>query len=537
MRDSAAVAPDAPMGAAMASEEISLPELVRLCATDSRLFCKSFFPKVYRQGFAPFHAQMWDFFEKEGKRLRMAQVFRGGAKTTNARAMTAKRIAYGISHTIFFVGKSEGKALHAGKWLRNQIEYNRFFASTFQLKAGSKWRDAEFEIIHGVDEYPIWVVCSGIEGSLRGLNIDGFRPDLIVLDDVLDKVNSGTPEQRKKIEEDMIYGAIKQSLAPRSEAPEGMILGLQTPLDREDFSVKAATDPDWDFMKVACWTPETAELPLDSQRSAWEERFPTPDLREDKRGHMRRNMLSVWMREMECKCTSPETSAFRTEWLRRWSTLPLGLTHILVIDPVPPPTPGQIARGFEKKDYEAFAVLGFYAGDIFVREVVVNRGHDPLWTVNEFFRLVYKYNPIWASVESIGYQAVLAWLLRQAMIARRRYVMIQEFKDQRSKYSRIIDGLTGVAAEGHLFLPPAGHPEAESEGMQMFMQQFADYPAVSHDDALEVVAVGCAGAQGKLDPTAEGVEGRADDDEQSAVGRYGEPIEERRYLPGEHIAP
>lgn len=515
-------------------EEVSLVELVDLCAGDSLLFSKTFFPKTFRQDFAPFHPRMWSFVEKPippGKRLRMMQVFRGGAKTSFIRTLAAKRIAYAVSRTILIIGKSEGHAVRTLSWLRKAVQYNPLYASTFSLRPGAKWSGTEAEIVHRIDEVPISIVGMGITGSTRGLNIDDFRPDLILLDDVLDEENTSTEESRQKINE-LIYGALKESLAPASETPDAMMVGCQTPINRDDYSVKAEHDSEWDFLRIGCWTPETAELPIESQVSSWPSRWTDKTLRDEKRAALARNQASIWSREKECKVIAAEDLAFRGEWLIRFENLPEGMTHTLSIDPVPPPTKHQIAVGFEKKDYESLSVVGHYGPRCFVREVVVNRGHDPLWTITEFFRLARKYNILWAMVETVAYQAVLAWLLRQAMQARRQYYGILEFKDGHSKYHRIVSGLTEIASQGNLLIPPDSSPEGidNSPGMAMFVQQFSQYPRVAHDDALESVAVAVTGAQGKLDVEAEGVT-------PTEIDRYGNPIEELKYIPGVHIAP
>lgn len=524
-------------GENMTDEAISVPELVNLCAVDSLLFSKTFFGRTFRQEFAPFHRGMWDFVEQPippGKRLRMLQVFRGGAKTSFLRTFTAKRIAYGISHTILYIGKSEGHAIRSVDWLRRAITTNRVYADTFQLRRGEKWSGPEAQIIHGIDAYPIYLVGMGITGSVRGLNLDDFRPDLIVLDDVLDEENSATEEQRQKIDE-LVYGALKESLAPASEIPDAMMIGCQTPMNRDDFSVRAESDPEWDFLRIGCWTPETAAAPIDSQESAWPARWSHDTLRAEKRAALARNQASIWSREKECQIVAAEDLAFRSEWLQRWDGLPGEMVHTLAIDPVPPPTKVQVAKGFEKKDYEALAVVGHYGPKIYVREVITNRGHDPLWTVNEFFRLAVKYRILWAVVETVAYQATLAWLLRQAMQARRLYFGIQEFNDGHSKFYRITQGLTGLAAEGMLLLPPDNSPEgiAHSPGMAMFVQQFCQYPRVSHDDALESVAVAATAAQGRLDFEAEGVGNMP---EVVEVDRYGFAIERRLEI-GQALCP
>jgi phage terminase large subunit-like protein len=465
-----------------ANTAVSVDELVKLCAINSELFGQTFFPRTFRQKSPQFHKEIDSVLDSDARYVNI-QVFRDGAKTTKLRVYTAKRIAYGLAHTILYIGKSEAHALRSIKWIRKQVETNRRFADTFKLKPGSKWQDSEAEIIHGTLAQPIWILGMGITGSIRGINLDDFRPDLIVVDDAIDEENAATKEQRDKIE-DLILGSLKNSLAPATESPDAKLVMLQTPLNREDASCKALKDATWTSRVFGCWTPETADLPLDKQVSAWEERYPSETYRAEKRSYIARNKLSLWNREKECKLTSVETRAFKTEWLKYYTEVPQGLRKVLAIDPVPPPSEIQIAKGLVTKDFEALGVVGknLKTGDFYILEISSNRGHEPDWTIMEFFRLNTTWRPIRTVVEAIAYQRTLAWLLQQAMRVQKRYFVIRTNADKRSKYDRIVQSLNGLASQGKLHVHPS---------MVDFISQFTDYPSVSHDDELEVVAVAC----------------------------------------------
>ncbi len=461
--------------------ELTLKEVVDLGADDSIFFAKTFFPNTVRQKSPKFHHKMWELIDNPSNRLVNLQVFRGGAKTTQARLFAAKRIAYGLAHTILYIGKSEGHAVRSVRWLKQQVTSNSLFANTFQLSKGSKWQDVEVEIIHGIDEYPIWIMAMGITGSVRGINQDDFRPDLIVIDDVLDEENSATVEQRQKIEA-LIYGALKESLAPVSEAPDAKMFMIQTPLNREDASTKALTDPEWVSAKFGCFTEATANLPIELQESAWPERWTSNTLRKEKEAAITRNQLSIWLREKECKITSPETSSFLPDWLRYYDILPELNTKVIVIDPVPPPSEKQIAIGLKGKDFECFAVVAAAQGNFYLDEYITNRGHDPEWTIATFFSLWMKHHPRETLVEAVAYQRTLLWILTKAMKVRRQYPVIKPLEDdKRSKFNKIVDGLSGPASNG-VFYIRREHTE--------FIQQFTEYPDVSHDDIIESVAIG-----------------------------------------------
>ena len=462
-------------------EAVTLKEIIQLGAVDSIFFSRTFFPNTTRQGSPDFHRDMWGILDNPRNRYVNIQVFRGGAKTSTLRMYTAKRIGYGLAHTILYIGKSEGHAARSVNWLRRQVEHNRLYSTTFSLRPGAKWQDMEAEIIHGTDEFPVWILGMGITGSVRGINRDDYRPDLIVMDDVADEENTSSPEQRQKTNV-LIYGAIKESLAPASEAPHAKLVALQTPLNREDYSTLALGDPEWASARYGCWTKNTEDLPISERHSIWPERFPTETLLQEREGAIHRNQLSIWVREKECKLITPETSAFKSGWLRYYDTLPEGMVTALAIDPVPPPSDVQIAKGLRGKDYEALAVVGKKANNFYLVDYVQNRGHEPNWTIAKFFEFCLRYKPRAVLVEAVAYQRTLAWILEQAMRARGQYWTIVPIVDTRkSKFNRIVDGISGPASNGAFFV---------SKSHSDFISQYSAYPDVTHDDLLESVAVG-----------------------------------------------
>lgn len=453
-------------------------ELIELCSTDRWLFCSEFFPKTVRQSPAIFHDELWMLLESSARQVAML-VFRGGAKTTMLRLFMAKRLAYGLARTILYIAVSQEKAIQSVTWLRGQIENNRKFTDVYRLSKGKKWQDVHCTINHGIEDYEAHVLAYGLTGSVRGVNLDDHRPDLIIVDDILDDENTATPEQRLKVE-NLLYGAILASLAPASEVPDAKLVMLQTPLNKEDSSIKAMSDPSWVTARHGCWTKETERLSDSDKESVWEERFSTQTLRDLKKSYLARNQASVWTREYEVKVTSPETACFKAHWLRFYELPPEGMQVVGVIDPVPPPTEKQIAQGMKGKDYEVLLMVGFVAGRYYLLEYSMNRGHEPNWTVAEFFRLSMKWNPrVWA-VETVAYQKTLQWILREAMKDRAMYYPVRELDDSRSKFDRINDSLAGPTSNGAVFIKPH-HSE--------FISQFTEYPDVTHDDVLDAMSM------------------------------------------------
>jgi predicted phage terminase large subunit-like protein len=385
-----------------------------------------------------------------------------------------------VSKTILYVGASEGAAARSGAWLRNNVERNKLWSQTFALSPGRKWTDIEFEVWHDTLKTNIWCLFVGITGNIRGINFDDYRPDYIVLDDILTDENCATHEQREKVS-DLVHGALKKSLAPVVDDPNAKMSMLVTPQHREDVSSVARGDPTWKTIEVGCWTRETADVAVDHQESVWPERYPTADLRNEKRAAIAINKLSVFSREMELRLTSPELAAFRSEWLNYFTDEgPIkGAVNVLSVDPTPPPSEKQIEKGFVGDDFECIHVWGRRGDNYYLQERRSVRGESPDWTIVNVFELAMKYRVVSVVVESVAYQRTLKWLLEKEMARRRQYFVVVPFIGG-NKYARILATLAPQASHGHLFVRPEDTP---------FISQFDTYPSVDHDDELDAASI------------------------------------------------
>lgn len=466
---------------ALAETVLTPDELAKLCAVDTPLYASTFFPGTFRQAPASFHTALWKGLEANQRRLLNFQVMRDGAKTTILRAFISKRIAYGVSRTILYIGKSDDQAKRSLNWLRSQVYNNHRWAQFYGIEKGETFNDGEAVFLHKTLNLRIWMVAVGINGSLRGINLDDHRPDLIILDDAIDDDNAATPLGRKKTSE-RIHGAIKESLAPASEAPMAKLVMLNTPIGMEDASMDALTDPEFYSLRFPCWTIESEEWPIDQRISSWEERYPTETMRQQKRSSIQQGRAHVFAREKECKIITPETAPLRREWLKYYETLPPReeMQVCMSIDPVPKPSAQAISRGLHRLDFEAHSVWGRHKTGFYQLEYLTNRGHEPNWTIMAFWHLVLKWKPSIVRVETIAYQATLSWILSQSMKAKGIYVLIDEVADRRNKIMRIIDTFSGVGSQGEVYI---------DQKQTDFIDQWSNIESTSHDDVIDAAAM------------------------------------------------
>jgi phage terminase large subunit-like protein len=478
-------------------------KLVNECAENPALFYHTFFPYTFRQGTPAFHHDIFRLLDDPRERYVAFKCFRGSAKTTVVRAYAARRIAYGISRTIVLVSASQEFAEHSLKWIRRLFESRRgrLWRETFGLARGPKWTNEVLEIEHQVLDAPITVLALGITGQTRGINIDDYRPDLIIVDDPSDEESVGTPEQRAK-QRERFFGSLQNNLAPETECPEAKMALLQTPLAPDDLIHTCERDPMWTVVEQGCFD--------EHGRSVWEERFPTEVLQKRKQAYSDNGQLPLWLREMEVRIVASEDADFRPEWLQHWDILPEPLATYIGVDPVPPPSERALQLGLKRHDFEAIAVVGTDGERYFLCDYALSRGHEPEWTIANFFRLVDRWRPLKAVVESTAYQRTLRWILEQAMKERKRYVQIDELDDRRKKRHRIQQAFSGIGSQG-LFFVHKSHTE--------FAEQFMAYPNTAHDDLLDAAAIA-------LVPAVENV-ALAEDD----IFGEGETMEEWRSAP------
>lgn len=468
------------MNAPLSSTEVglTLDEAVRLGAADGAFYSRFFFPKTVRQHVPPMHREMWFDLDDPEARYVAFKVFRDGAKTTLLRLFTSRRIAYGVSHTIVYTSNSELHAVRSLKWLRRQVDYNALWAQAFGLRRGTKWSDTEVEIIHGVDEYPISIIAVGITGQVRGINLDDYRPDLVVADDVDNEETTGTPEQRKKAA-DLLFGALMNGLAPRSEATNAKFVLLQTPLADGDLVDVATKDSSFRSKTFGCFDEQG--------QSRWEMRYPTEELRREKQNYIERNQLSLWMREKECKIVGDELASFKKDWLKYYDQLPAGGWYRVAVDPA--------ISDAKDADYFAIAVWYFHGPRRYLIEYSLARGVMPDQAIASLFTLIYKYHPRQIVVETVAYQKALAWMLKKAMEHQRKWVPVFEHNDKRRKADVILQAYLNVAPAGNLYVK-----KDQVEFIEAFSTWYPNFPG--HDDLLDAGARGLTAGVYVEDPRA-----------------------------------
>ncbi len=415
-------------------------------AQSTEFFCKTFFPKTFRQEFPPYTTQLYAIAEDPSVSHAMVLIYRGGSKTTQAKGILAKRLSYGVSRTMMLVSQSQDHSIRTLTWLRKQIETNKKWADFYQLSPAMspytgrpvKWTDEWICIHNGMANVDIHLVAVGITGQTRGLNIDDFRPDFILGDDIADDQNSMTPAPRQGVI-DTWTGAIEKSLAPKSENPFAKILLLQTPISEGDIVDSLRKDPRYKVFEMPVLLPAPTEDDPDGVVSAWPARWSTEEILLDKAAHITAGKARMWMREMMLTFVHGENQLLQADWLYWWQEAPdLAKGFVVIgVDPTPPPKLGSGLPASEKLDDAALVALYFSATERLVLERRVFKSPSTSVLIDNLFEMVAAWNPLKVGIETILFARTIAEDIVREQSRRGVFFAVHPVEDRRKKVIRI----------------------------------------------------------------------------------------------------
>jgi len=467
---------------------VSMAEIIKECALDTLLYGKIFLPNTFSAKSPEFHREIVEVMEMPG-RFKAVKVARGHAKTSLARAIVSKRIAYAESKVILFTSKSQDHAIKSILWIKHQVTHNKKWADTFGIskamdkdsKRPKKWTDEWITIYNSVAKCEIHIIAYGITGQIRGVNINDARPDFILGDDIIDDENAGTKEQREKIKK-LVTGALLKSLVPRKADPNAMALFLQTPCHKDDFIESIMNDPMWITRDFSCFVYDAKGKPI---ASIWPDWFDFDDLIAEKNMHIRTHQLSVWYREMEVKITASELQLGKPDWIYNsmYEVLPEKPMYILSADPTPPPKEGstQTQVDLDKLDDAVIMIQAMYKGHFYLVEYYTCKSPLTAEFATKFVEYYIRYRPTFSGVETILFARSVKEAITNEQHAKGIYFLVVPVEDKRKKFTRIKDTVYDLAMKGKYHVK-AEHTE--------FIAQYLDYPQVEHDDLLDGASIG-----------------------------------------------
>lgn len=166
---------------------------------------RTLFPRYAFVAFSPNHSRFWEYVDKvtvDSSPPPVALVLpRGQGKSTSAEMAAALLMALKRRRFIVYCCATQERAnehVQNIATLLESPEVQAYFPEVGAPKVGlhgnqKAWRQAELRASNGTI-----IRALGFDGAMRGIKIEGFRPDCIIIDDV-DEITDGPEVIRKKI--------------------------------------------------------------------------------------------------------------------------------------------------------------------------------------------------------------------------------------------------------------------------------------------------------------------------------------------------
>lgn len=276
------------------------------------------------------------------------------------------------------------------EYLQHWIPYAKFTENklTFVNKSG----------------HPLGVKMFGAKSGIRGTKINGKRPVLAIMDDLVSDADSKSQTAMDAIK-DTIYSGVEFALDPTRQK---MILN-GTPFNKEDIVYSAIESGAW---QVNVW-PICERFPCSREefRGAWEDRFTYDYVKKKYDDALLGGKLKSFRNELMLRITSDESRLVQDAeilWRKRAAILVNKHRYNFYI------TTDFATSSKQTADYSVISVWAYDEEGNWIWVDGVCERQTMNISVNDLFRFVEEYDPQGVGVEISGQQqGFVAWLMME----------------------------------------------------------------------------------------------------------------------------
>lgn len=438
----------------MKSEVEIIKEIAELVSLERREAGKdslSSFIEIYLKGLKshkspPFHDEMVSLISKleVGKLNRLLFLApRGFAKSTVCSVFFPIWMAvYGKKQDIFLVSATISLAKELLRKIRNELENNDKILEDFGALKSDKWTEDMLVLTNG----------TVIRAKGRGFQIRGFRPDMIICDDLEDEEVLYSKEQRDKLQ---IW--FNRTLLPALKPDQGLLY-VGTKLHQYALIGKMADKPEFTVRLYKALT---------NGKSIWEDMWKTERLNELK------EQLGSYAFEAEYQNNpiSLSDQPIKPHYLDGVKVEGEEIASCLALDPA--------ISEKESSDYRALTLFSKTTEGF--KEKYSENGR---WGVEEqverLISLYERYKPDRIVIEEIAFQKILRNILMERAREKGLFLPISEAYLGRGDDKRPRDKMTRLLGVAHLF---------EQRRVEIInpklREELLTFPQGEHDDLVD----------------------------------------------------
>lgn len=442
-----------------------------------------------------FHHELWEYACSPSKNVAIAAP-RGHAKST------AGTLAYGLAELLFrssryllIVSDTESQASMFLSSMKTELSENEDLVELFGIKKNEKnevrfIKDTETDVIvEFVDGHTFRIMAKGAEQKLRGLNWNGTRPDLIIIDDLENDELVMNQDRREKLRR-WFMGALMPCMSPKGKLRMwGTVLHMDSQLNRlmpadngrftKHSDLKTWTEwPDgrvrgWLSVKYRAHNPEMTVF-------LWPERFNKEHWQAEKEKYVADGALDLYSQEYMNNPIDESVAYFKRNDLLpitnedRENRKKVPLVHYCTVD---------LAISEQSRaDWSVFLIAGVDENKVIHIVDVIRERLDGREIVDTILALQRAYDFAAVGIEEMMISKALGPFLREEMVKQGVFPSIVQLKHKgKDKIQRARAIQARMRAKTVKF-------DKEADWYPALEDELVKFPRGRHDDQVDTLA-------------------------------------------------
>jgi len=417
-----------------------LDEILVNCLMDLKYTCKVIFPDIFYADFSILHQQIFDLINSGHKRIAIAAP-RGIGKTSIARSVVMRSILFRLQKFIVYLSNSATSAEMQTENLKRDLISNQQVRKLFgNIKNAINKEDSideSFSKSCWTAYGETFILPRGAGQQVRGLNWNNHRPELVIIDDLEDKNEIRSEENRKKLK-DWFWSDLMKT---EDRYSKGCIFIYIDTIKHEDsLLVDLVNSPDWASLQLSI---------CDDNYKSYDTNYMTDEeILKEVEEHRRLGTLDAFYMERMNVPISKEDAVFKQEYFKYFedrgdTIVPYGkdgkpeepirtynMLHVTIVDP---------AKTVKLQSADSAVVtiaVDRTSKKIFVRDAVGDKFYpDQLY--EEMFRQVKQYSSFILGYEVTGINQFIIQPVENECRVRGIHPLLMELPARGKKEDRV----------------------------------------------------------------------------------------------------
>jgi len=437
----------------------------------TRVFATTIFPNLFSSSFSPLHTQIFDLLDSGARKIAIAAP-RGIGKTTIARTVAAKGILWRDINFISYVSNSATVAEMQTENLKHELLSNVYVKELFgditiTDTEGPKKAEESFSKKAWTAFGSTYVLPRGAGQQIRGLNWRGYRPQLIIVDDLESSEEVQNEVNRQKLKT-WFFSDVMKSVDFYLD--NWKIIYIDTMKHEDSLLMDLVQSSDWESCVLSICD--------ENYNSYAPEYMTTEEIKREVERHREAGLLDLFYREFMNIPISTEDAVFKQTYFKYYEEHEEKLDQNKLVENVVIVDPAKTVKLHSAESAIVGIGINRSDGRIFIRDLVAKKLHpDELYA--EAINMCIRLRARVLAIEVTSLNEFITYPIKNELSARNVNIELVELSARNKKEFRIA-ALAPFYRKGSIYHNPSVCGPIEA--------QLLSFPRCKRFDAIDAAA-------------------------------------------------